>query len=88
VSGAKAKKQNVFRKNPKEKYCEEKIRKRTLFVRKRTLCAAREWAEKSPHPNISTQARVKMFHPVSSRFATLQSGQCNLAAAALTHLRP
>jgi hypothetical protein len=54
------------------------LRKRTVFVRKRTVCAGRDGAEKSPHPNIGTQVGVKMF----------RAEQYNLAVAALTLPRP
>jgi len=74
----KAKCKMILKKITEEKYYEEKNRKRTVFVRKRTVCAGRGCTNECAHPNISTQLRVKMFHP----------RPCNLAAAALTHLRP
>jgi len=55
---------------------EAKIRKRTVFARKRTVCAGRERAEKSPHPNIGTQMCVKMFQPAS--LGPVQFGCCRV----------
>jgi hypothetical protein len=65
VSAAKAKWKMFFEKSAREKQREAKIRKRTLFARKRTVCAGRERAKNSPHPNNGTQLRVKMFQPAS-----------------------